>query len=77
MRFHVKCVRCGHVAGIRFIDSETTNSAEEESIEQDPRLAGYTIECPACGERRHPQNPAPHVRATVAANLTESIPLCA
>jgi len=73
MRFHVKCVRCGHVAGVRFIDSVSTNSENEDSIELDPHLAGYTIECPACGGRRRPQNPAPQVREEVAANLTEAI----
>jgi hypothetical protein len=77
MRFHIKCVRCGHVAGIRFIESASTLSAEEESTEQDPPLSGYMIECPACGGRRQPQNPLPQVTAAVAANLTESLPLCA
>jgi hypothetical protein len=77
MRFRVKCVRCGSVAGIRFIESVSTDSPEEESIEQVPRLGGYTIECPACREQRQPQNPLPHVTVTVAANLTEAIPLCA
>jgi hypothetical protein len=76
MRFHVKCVRCGHVAGIRFIESASTHPAEEESTEQDPPLSGYTIECPACSGRLQPPIPAPHMRAEVAAKLTEATPLC-
>jgi hypothetical protein len=75
MRFRVQCVRCGRVTGIRFIESVSADSPEEESVEQDRRLGGYTIECPACRQQRHPQNPLPHVTAAVAANLTEAIPL--
>jgi hypothetical protein len=71
MRFYVKCVQCGHIAGVSFI--EPVSTTEEELLEQPLCLGGYAIKCPACAQRRQPENPLPLVRSAVAVNLTEAI----
>ena len=75
MRFYVKCVQCGHIAGVSFI--EPVSTTEEELLEQPLCLGGYTIKCPACAQRRQPENPLPVVRSAVAASLTEAMRLTA
>jgi hypothetical protein len=71
MRFYVKCVRCGRIAGVSFI--EPVSTTEEELLEQPLCLGGYAIKCPACAQRRQPENPLPLVRSAVAASLTEAM----
>ena len=73
MRFYLKCVQCGRVAGVRFIEPVSKDTVEEESLEQDIRLGGYIVKCPACGEQRRPQNPPASVRTEVAAILTDAM----
>jgi len=71
MRFHVKCVQCGRVAGVRFTEPVSTNTGGE-SLEPDIGLGGYTITCPACSRQQGLLNPLASVRTEVAAILTEA-----
>ena len=74
MRFYVKCVQCGRVAGVQFTKPASMNTEEEESPEQNIHLDGYIVNCPACSQRRTLRNPPASVRMEVAAILTESEP---
>jgi hypothetical protein len=73
MHFHVKCVRCGRVARISFLDSVSTNCVEEASLESNFRLNGYLVDCPACEELRGLRNPPVSVRTEVTAILADAL----
>ena len=72
MRFYVKCVHCGRVAGAEFIDPESKNS-EVESLELAAPLSGYIVKCPGCSEQQRQRNPPAAVRTEVASILTAAI----
>ena len=76
MRFYVKCVHCGRVAGAQFIEPVSTNT-EEESLELDIHLSGYIVKCPVCSAQQSLRNPPASVRAKVASILTGAIRLSA
>ena len=77
MHFYVKCVQCGRVAGVQFIELVSTNSEEKETLEQAIHLGGYVVNCPGCSQQRRLGNPSASVRTEVAAILTEASRLTA
>jgi hypothetical protein len=69
MRYYVKCVQCGRVAGVQFTKLASINTEEEETPEENIHLDGYIVKCPACCQHRL-RNPPASVRMEIAAILT-------